>query len=54
MKCISWPSKRIYSIEITKKTTEKKQAEFLLKYAVENFLENCISTPTRGPNILDL
>ena len=38
----------------TKKTTEKKQAEFLLKYAEENFLENCISTLTRGPNILDL
>ena len=31
MKCINWPSKRIYSIEITKKTTEKKQAEFLLE-----------------------
>ena len=28
--------------------------ELLLKYAEENFLENCISTPTRGPNILDL
>ena len=26
----------------------------LLEFADENFLENCIETPTRGSNILDL
>ena len=56
LKCISWPSKKIYSKEIAKekKSTEKVQAELLLKYAERNFLENCVTTPTRGENTLDL
>ena len=56
LKCISWPSKKIYAKEVTKekKATEKVQAELLLNYAERNFLENCVTTPTRGDNILDL
>ena len=54
MKCISWPSRKIYTKDVQNKATEKKQAEMLLKYADENFLENCIKSATRGSNILDL
>ena len=54
MKCISWPSRKIYSKEVQNKATEKKQAEMLLQYADENFLENCVKSATRGNNILDL
>ena len=54
MKCISWPSRKIYAKEVQNKATEKKQAEMLLKYADENYLENCIKSATRGSNILDL
>ena len=55
-KCIAWPSKKIYSKEVDKanKATEKVQAEMLLKFAEANFLENCVTTPTRGDNTLDL
>ena len=51
---ISWPSKSIYSHEREKKSSEKRQAELLLEFADENFLENCIEIPTRGNNILDM
>ena len=54
MKCISWPSRKIYTKDVQNKATEKKQAEMLLQYADENFLENCITSATRGGNILDL
>ena len=56
MKCIAWPSKKIYNkaIEKENKATEKVQAEMLLKFAEANFLENYVTTPTRGENILDL
>ena len=54
MKCISWPSRKIYSKDVANKATEKRQAELLLQYADENFLENHIKTATRGKNILDL
>ena len=54
MKCISWPSRKIYAKEVQNKATEKKQAEMLLRYADENFLENCVKSATRGNNILDL
>ena len=53
-KCITWPSKKIYSKEVENKATDKVQAKNLLKYAERNFLENCITTPTRGANTLDL
>ena len=52
--CISWPSGKIYSQERQTKSQEKKQAELLLEFADNNFLENKIETPTRGKNILDL
>ena len=53
--CISWPSRQIYSQQgRTVKSDEKKQAELLLQFSDENFMENCIETPTRGKNILDL
>ena len=53
--CISWPSRQIYSQQgrVTK-SDDKKQAELLLDFSDENFLENCVETPTRGKNILDL
>ena len=54
MKCISWPSRKIYTKDVQNKATEKKQAEMLIKYADENFLENCVKSATRGGNILDL
>ena len=54
MKCISWPSRKIYSRDVENKATEKVQAEMLLRYAEKNFLENIVTTPTRGNNILDL
>ena len=52
--CIEWPSRRIYAKNVENKSEEKQQAEILVKYADENFLENYIYTPTRGKNILDL
>ena len=51
---ISWPSKSIYSQVRENKSSEKRQAELLLEFADENFLENFIKTPTRGNNVLDL
>ena len=52
--CISWPSHKIYVKHVENKSEEKKQAEFLVKYVEENFLENYIYTATREKNILDL
>ena len=36
------------------KASQKKQAEILLEYMDENYMENYMETPTRGQNILDL
>ena len=52
--CISWPSGRIYQKEVAQKSREKKQAEGLVKFVENNFLENYITTATRGKNTLDL
>ena len=54
LKCISWPSRKIYSRLVINKASDKRQAEMLLRYMEKNFLENCVTTPTRGENILDL
>ena len=54
LKCISWPSRKIYSKEVENKATDKDQAQMLLEYAEKNFLVNCITTPIRGENILNL
>ena len=52
--CISWPSGKIYQREIAQKSGEKRQAESLVKFVEKNFLENYITTATRGKNTLDL
>ena len=53
--CISWPSRKIYVQENREnKASEKLQAELLLTYADNNFLENVVETPTRNKAILDL
>ena len=52
--CITWPSRKIYTKHVENKSEEKQQAEILVKYVDENFLENYIYTATRGKNILDL
>ena len=53
---ISWPSRKMYFKEIpeSRKADAKKQAEIFLNYCDQNFLEQYISTPTRGLNVLDL
>ena len=52
--CISWPSGKIYQKEVAQKSREKKQAENLVSFVENNFLENYIKTATRGKNTLDL
>ena len=52
--CITWPSGKIYQREVSKKSGEKKQAENLVSFVENNFLENYINTATRGKNTLDL
>ena len=52
--CISWPSGKIYEKEVAKKSKEKQQAELLVNFVENNFMENYIYTATRGRNILDL
>ena len=52
--CISWPSGKIYQKEVAQKSREKKQAENLVNFVENNFLENYIKTATRGKNTLDL
>ena len=52
--CIYLCIKSIYSQIRENKSSEKRQAELLLEFADENFLENYIETPTRGSNVLDL
>ena len=52
--CISWPSGKIYQKEVAQKSREKKQAENLVNFVENNFLENYIQTATRGKNTLDL
>ena len=52
--CITWPSRKVYVKHVENKSQEKQQAELLVKYVDENFLENYIYTATRGRNILDL
>ena len=52
--CISWPSGKIYQKEVAQKSREKKQAENLVSFVENNFLENYIKTATRGMNTLDL
>ena len=52
--CITWPSPRIYAKHVENKSEKKQQAELLVKYVDENFLENYIYAATRGRNILDL
>ena len=54
---ISWPSKSIYKDNQANrqvKDSEKEQAELLISFMYENFIENFCFTPTRGQNILDL
>ena len=51
---ISWPSGKIYDKNVTKKAKEKQQAELLVNFVENNFMENYINTATRGQNILDL
>ena len=52
--CISWPSGKIFQKEVAQKSREKKQAENLVSFVENNFLENYIKTATRGKNTLDL
>ena len=52
--CISWPSGKIYEKGVTQKSKEKQQAEMLVNFVENNFMENYIHTATRGKNILDL
>ena len=54
LKCISWPNKKIYVKNVENKSEEKQQAELLVKYVEESFMENYIYKATRGRNILDL
>ena len=54
---ISWPSGSIYGSgqeNRENKSEENKQADLLLEFAEENFLDQIVGTPTRGKNILDL
>ena len=53
---ISWREGNVYSPgkEEREKSEENKQAETLIEFTRENFMENIILTPTRGANILDL
>ena len=54
---ISWPCGTIYTsgqANRENKSEEIRQAEMLLEFAKENFLEQIVDTPTRGKNILDL
>ena len=52
--CITWPSGKIYQREVSKKSGEKRQAENLVSFVENNFLQNYINTATRGKNTLDL
>ena len=52
--CISWQNGKIYNREVANKSKEKQQAEILVNFAEENFMENYIKTATRGKNTLDL
>ena len=52
--CISWQNGKIYNREVANKSKEKQQAEILLSFAEENFMENYVKTATRGKNTLDL
>ena len=52
---LKWPSRKIYSTnERAVKSDEKLQAEKFNEFCDETFLENYVTTPTRGRNILDL
>ena len=54
---IKWPSRKIYQYgdgDRNKQSSEKRQAKLLLEFADTNFMEQIVSTPTRGRNILDL
>ena len=52
--CITWPSGKVYQREVSKKSGEKRQAENLVSFVENNFLQNYINTATRGKNTLDL
>ena len=51
---ISWPKGEIYQKEVTRKSEEKQQAVKLLNFVERNFLQNYVTTATRGKNVLDL
>jgi hypothetical protein len=54
---LPWPSGTVYTsgqANRENKSGENKEAEQLLEFAKENFLEQIVETSTRGNNILDL
>ena len=51
---ITWPSRKIYQQTRERKAEEKEQAELLMGYMEENFMDNYCLVATRGANTLDL
>ena len=54
---IKWPDRKIYEPSQenrTKQSSLKRQAQLLLDFADANFMEQIVTTPTWGRNILDL
>ena len=47
--CISWPSGKIYEKNITQKSKEKQQAEALVNFVENNFMENYRVVFLTGP-----